>query len=500
MKVYSAKNIREADQYTIENEPVASIDLMERASRKLVTRFVQEFPSPRTVKIFCGPGNNGGDGLAIARMLHKQEYRVKVYHLDDTHSSEDFRVNMERLKAIMPEYIHIVLNKDDFPAINDKDVLLDALFGSGLNKPLVDLEAALVKHLNDSGATIVSVDIPSGMFADKHGNGIVVNAYKVYNFQSPKLSLLLPEYAVHGERWDVLDIRLNQEFLSRTSTPFEVIDYSVIADFYKKRKRITHKGSYGHALLIAGSYGKAGAAVLSARAAIRAGAGLVTAYVPSSAVNILQVAVPEVMCLSDEEKHFVSDIPDTGPFSAIGIGPGIGKHKKTAKALWQLLRKFHSPLVLDADALNILSEHPDWLLQIPHNSILTPHIGEFRRLAGDWENDYERLELLRKFARKYKAVVVLKDAFTAIADPLGNVYFNIIGNSGMATGGSGDVLTGIITGLLAQGYSPLQSAILGVYVHGLAGNDALDKQSKESLVAGDIINHLGRAFKLIRQI
>jgi ADP-dependent NAD(P)H-hydrate dehydratase / NAD(P)H-hydrate epimerase len=499
MKILSAAQVREADQYTIEHEPISSLELMERASQKFVSRFVLDYPSPRIIKVFCGPGNNGGDGLAIARLLQQDDYRVKVYYLASGSSySPDFLANLEKLKVLMPEYLQPILDEADLPEINDKDVVIDALFGSGLNKPLAGLAARIVDYVNRSAAAVASVDIPSGMFADKPSESPIVVADKVYTFQTPKLSLLLPQYAIFGERWDALDIRLHPDYMEKVDTPYEVIDYAVVHPFYKTRRRISHKGNYGHALILAGSFGKMGAAILAASASLRAGAGLVTAHIPSAGYHSFQVSVLEAMCTVDEEKHLLSALPDLKPYSAIGIGPGIGLHKKTRKLLSQLIKKYHHPMVLDADALNFLSEEPDGLLQLPCNSILTPHVGEFRRLAGEWQGDFERLEVLRKFSKKYKVIVVLKDAFTAVADPSGKVYFNITGNSGMATGGSGDVLTGVITGLLAQGYAPLEAAVLGVYVHGLAGNAALESQSKESLIASDIIAYLGEAFKLIR--
>lgn len=439
-----------------------------------------------------------GDGLAIARLLQQDNYRVKVYYLaNGTTYSPDFLSNLERLKTLMLEYIQPLIDAGDLPEINEKDVVIDALFGSGLNKPLSGLAAQVVEHINGSAATVAAVDMPSGMFTDQPSTPPIIRADKVYTFQTPKLSLLLPQYAVYGERWDALDIRLHPGYLDSVETPWEVIDYAVVNPFYKTRKRVSHKGDYGHALLLAGSHGKMGAAILSTTAALRAGAGLVTAHVPSCGYHSMQTAVPEAMCSTDEEKHMNTYFPDLKPYNALGVGPGIGLHKKTRKMLLQLIRKFHHPMVLDADALNILSEEQDGLLQLPHYSILTPHVGEFRRLAGKWENDFERLDLLQRFSRKYKVIVVLKDAYTAVATPE-KVYFNITGNSGMATGGSGDVLTGAITGLLAQGYAPVEAAVLGVYVHGLAGNAALENQSKESLIAGDIIANLGRAFKLIR--
>jgi ADP-dependent NAD(P)H-hydrate dehydratase / NAD(P)H-hydrate epimerase len=491
MKILGTAQIKEADRQTIMNEPISSIDLMERAAMKFTEAFSNDYQSTSWVKhIFCGSGNNGGDGLAIARLLHLHGHSVKTYLLPGSPSA-DYSTNLERLIALKTIEIIELNESTPFPVLQETDVVIDAIFGSGLSRRLEGLFERVILHLNAAPAIKIAVDIPSGLLANRPSATVVFEADRVYTFQTPKLAFLMPENSRFVKRFRVLDIKLDPDFLDSAVTPFHFLEKKDIQTIFRPREKFGHKGSYGHALLIAGSANKMGAAILSAKAALRSGLGLLTVQVPGQGFHIIQTALPEAMCIAHSDLDF-------SPYRAIGIGPGIGTSADTHIMLRDTLQNYQSPVVLDADALNLLASDSELWHNVPKGSILTPHPGEFRRLVGAWQNDFERLELQRNLAIQYRVVVVLKGAHTGIALPDGNVYFNSTGNSGMATAGSGDVLTGILTALLAQGYTSEQAALMGVYLHGLAGNLCLDEQTKESMIASDIIQQLGKAFKLIR--
>lgn len=498
MKILNCRQIKSADEYTIQHEPISSADLMERASHKMVEAFTNDYQSTSWVKhIFCGNGNNGGDGLAIARMLQQEGHPVKVY-LFNGERSIDNQLNLDRLIQSGAVDITHISEIGQLPFFHHTDVVIDAIYGYGLNKPLSGLQAYVVRYLNATPAIRISIDTPSGLFCDQHSEGVIFEADRVYTFQFPKLAFLLPENGQYVKRFKILDIRLSQEFIQQLPVHHYFLEKKDIQQRYQPRSKFSHKGSFGHSLIIAGSYGKMGAALLASKACLRSGAGLVTAHIPGKAYDIFQTGIPEAMCQTDSNDFLWTDHLDISEYEAVGIGPGIGTSKETAKALKKTLQTSQKPVVLDADAINILAEHDGLWEHIPENSILTPHPGEFKRLAGEWKHDFERLEMQRKMSVMRKVVIVLKGAHTSITDTSGNVYFNSTGNSGMSTAGSGDVLTGMITGLLSQGYSPEDAALMGVYLHGLSGNYALDDASKESLIASDIIENIGKAFKFIR--
>jgi NAD(P)H-hydrate epimerase len=499
MKLFTADQIRNADEYTIANEPVSSLALMERASKAFVKQFEKDFPEKKIHKlIVCGTGNNGGDGLAIARILLDKLHTVKVFIIPSEKQSADFKKNLTRLqkkhkRAI--QYWNDVSALDELPV---NAIVIDGIFGTGLNKPVAkdSIYYNVISKLNSfKFQQVISVDIPSGLFADKSTAGIVLRSDKTYTFQFPKLSFLLPESEKYVNEFTILNIGLHKDYIDKEKTPFNFLIKEDLLKIMQPRKTFSHKGTYGHAGIIAGSYGKMGAAVLCSKACLRSGAGLVTAHIPSSGYTIFQTTFPEAMCSTDKNTHHITEMPSWKNYNAIGIGPGIGTDSSTVSALENFIKAHSTPLVVDADALNIISQNKNLLEFIPANSIFTPHPKEFERLAGKWKNDFERLEIQRKFSKKNKVIVVLKGANTSITDIDGNVYFNSTGNAGMATAGSGDVLTGIITGLLAQQYSPVNSALFAVFLHGLAGDLALQQQSMESLIASDIIENLGNAFK-----
>jgi len=497
MKILSAEQIREWDQYTIRHEPIASIDLMERAAGKCVEWLHENNFLERPIAIICGRGNNGGDGLAIARMLAQQNINLLNIYILETGSegSEDFQTNLERLHYP----IRFIQSEKNFPSFRNNEIIIDALFGSGLNRPLDGVAAKLVEHINQSGCEIISIDLPSGLPADQAAStAAVVKADHILSFQTSKFSFLLPANAAFVGKVHILDIGLHPKYYESVQTNYELIDNELISKIYKPRNRFAHKGNFGHALIVAGSYGKIGATVLCAKACLRSGAGLTTVHIPRSGYAILQSSVPEAMVSSDPNSYVITKIEeDISKFNCIGVGPGIGTASETKEFLKQFFNDWKKPVVLDADALNILAAEKDLLNKIPAGSILTPHPKEFGRLFGETTDDLQRMELAQQKAKELNVVIVLKGHHTLVATPGGKAYFNNTGNAGMAKGGSGDVLTGILTALVAQYNDTVEAAILGVYLHGLAGDIAAEKFSQEAMVANDIVESLGAAFKKI---
>ena len=496
MQILNAEEIRAWDQYTIQHEPVASIDLMERAASKCAEWIEKQAWKPKQFKIFCGKGNNGGDGLAIARLLLQKNYSVSVYVLESGKAgSRDFQTNLQRLSELLfePSYLQ---SEENFPSVKASDVVIDALFGSGLNQPLHGLAAYLADHINSSGALVVSIDLPSGLFIDRSSKeNAVVEADHTLTFQCFKLGLLVQENARFIGEVHVLDIGLHPKFLKEKSSLQTLVDELFIKSIFRPRNAFAHKGAYGHALLITGSYGKMGAAVLATKACLYSGAGLTTSYIPKCGYSILQMAVPEAMVLTDENENHLSSLPgEMERYSVIGMGPGIGTEEATQKVISFIIRRSHKPLVIDADGLNCLSLQKDLLHQLPAYSVLTPHPKEFDRLFGEHKNDFDRIQTAQQKAKKYNLVIVLKGHHTLVTASDGPIYFNSTGNAGMAKGGSGDVLTGIITALVAQGYESQLAAVLGVYLHGYAGDVAAQALSQEAMVATDLIAFLPQAF------
>lgn len=496
MKIFSATQIKELDAYTIANEPIASIELMERAAQTFVTWFIQKFPDEDTpIYIFCGPGNNGGDGLAVARLLHQRFYPVTVYACQiGSDASPDFQKNWQRLPRNSEMKIFSIWQDDYLPELSQNAIVIDAIFGSGLNRPIEGYWATLITYLNEQALTRVAIDVPSGLYTDQHTEGICIKAHKTFTFEMPKLAFVFPEnYDKVGE-WYYESIQLHADFINKTSTNYYYLDQNMMQTFIRKRQKYDHKGTYGHALLITGSYGKIGATILSARACLRSGVGLLSLHVPKCAYSILQISVPEAMVSVDRHEFYFSEAPTIERYQAIGIGCGLDTKKTSAEALEILLEESKTPLVIDADGLNLIAKNKNLMGKIPKNSILTPHPKEFSRLFGEAADDFARNNLQRLMAQELGVYIILKGAHTCIAAPDGTCYFNSTGNPGMATGGTGDVLTGILTGLFAQQYSALEAAILGVYLHGLAGDLAAAEVGQEALIAGDLIEYLGKAF------
>lgn len=498
MKIFSAEQLYEADKATVKNQEITSEELMERAGIRIFTWLHQRLNGAQIpIRIFCGIGNNGGDGLVLGRLLVEKGYNVIVYVVNCSDKrSDNFLYNYQKIKEITKIDQRILMKGEaDFPQIHPDDIVVDAIFGIGLNRCPDGWVKKLIQYLNKSTAFKLAIDIPSGLFPNSPVKDFeaILKANYTLTFQTPKLAFLLPETAKYVGSLEVLDIGLDTEYLHKTDPLAQLISKPEAQRFYKPRKKFGYKGTYGHALIIAGSYGKIGAAVLSTKAAFRTGAGMVTSFVPKCGYSILQTSVPEAMVLTDEEEDLISNITIAFEPSAVAVGMGIGKNEATVKALKNLFPNINAPLLIDADALNNISENKTLLKLLPKNSILTPHPGELKRLIGKWKNDYDKLEKVKKFSNKHEVVVVIKGAYTitVLGDQL---YINTTGNPGMGTAGSGDALSGVITGLLSQGYDPLLASVFGVYLHGRAGDLAVAKMGFEAVLAGDIINNLSDAY------
>lgn len=498
MKIFTSQQIHELDEYTIEHEPIKSIDLMERAARALTLAISERWTRQVPVVVFAGPGNNGGDALAVARMLSEQGYEVKTYLFNISgHLSADCAENKRRLTEKKNRQLTEVTSEFDPPQLEAGMLVVDGLFGSGLNKPLAGGFASLVKYINASQAEVVSIDVPSGLMTEDNSYNVrtnIIRATLTLTLQQRKLSFLFGENQQFIGQLRVLDIRLSKEGINKTDAQYTMLEENEVRGMLKPRSPFAHKGSMGQALIIAGSYGMAGAAVLATKACLRAGAGKVTVHTPKRNVSILQNCVPEAVLQIDREETTFTETVSTEQFQAMAIGPGLGTTDQTAVALIAQLRRTTCPIVADADALNILANRRAWLQQLPKGIILTPHPKELERLEGQCIDSYERLTKARNLAEHLEGYVLLKGHYSALCLPDGRVVFNPTGNAGMATAGSGDVLTGIICGLLARGYSQQEACSIGMYLHGLAGDLAAQELGEESLIASDLIRYLPKAF------
>ena len=498
MKIFRAEQVREIDAYTIKNEPIRSIDLMERAATRLTGWYVRHYHTNQKVMIFAGPGNNGGDALAMARMLADRQYNVECFLLGFGKLSEDCYINLGRLKEQSGVELDEIDDQELLPEIDKEDVVVDGIFGSGLSRSVSGLPASVIRYINKNAGTVISIDIPSGLFGEDNSDNDymqVIRASHTITFQFPFLSFFFDLHEAYVGQWRAHDIKLHPEAIAHTESDYRTLEADEIRSLLPQRSKFAHKGTFGHALMISGSYGMMGAALLAGESCLRSGTGLVTLHVPKFGYGNVRTAFPEAIVSLDQSDILFSEPPDLSPYSAVGIGPGLGCKPNSGKGLKMLLERSKVPMVIDADGLNLLAQHPDWFDLLPQGCILTPHPKEFDRLAGESINSYERHLKQRDFASKYKVVVVLKGASTGIASPDGRYWFNTTGNSGMATGGSGDVLTGLITGLLAQGIPFLDAALAGVYLHGLAGDLAAESSSEEAVIAGDMILYLGEAFR-----
>jgi NAD(P)H-hydrate epimerase len=510
MKILSAYQIKEWDKFTLEKQNITSWELMQRASGNLTDAIINDFSQEffyanknTKIHIFAGLGNNGGDALSIAYNLGLYQIQnIKVYivwHSD--RFSEDFTKALQRIEENNLEIIHL---KDaiNLPLdIKEKDIIIDGIFGTGLKEEVTNWVKDLLSYLNSLDNQKISIDVPSGLLIDKATQGhAIFKADKIYTLQSIKLAFLLPQNQEYTKNWQIIDIDLEPDFLENIENNAYFLQKQEVKKIIKKRKKFAHKGDFGHSLLIGGAYGKAGAVLMAGKACLRAGAGLLTIHAPTNAHIILQTALPEAMFWADAHDRKITQItPELSKYKAIGIGCGLGVTEKTKIWLKSMLAIIKIPLVLDADALNSISEFGEnkWSF-IPKNTILTPHPKEFERLVGfEIKNDFEKIEKLREIAQKIEGVIILKGANTAIALPSGDVFFNSTGTPALAKGGSGDVLTGIITALLSQNYSIEEASLLGVYWHGLAGEVAEKRLATPCVLASDVIRALPKAWREI---
>jgi len=503
MKIFTSAQIREIDAYTIAREPVSPHELMERASRALFADIVSLADRNTSIMVFAGTGNNGGDGLAVARMLLDSQFRVNTYIINTAPSgSPEWEENYSRLKKMAGARVSMVGKPGDMPVIPHGTVIIDAIFGSGINRKPEGIAAAAIKQINSAGVSVISIDVPSGLPCEDvsgYDPGLVVRASHTLAIQFPRLSFMFAENHRFTGNWKVVNIGLHPVAIAQTGSPFYFTAASDVAQMLRVRSKFEHKGDFGHALLAAGSYGKMGAAILAARAALRTGAGLITCHIPAKGYHIMQMAVPEAMVETDQSDMLVSEIPDPGRFDAVAIGPGTGCKPNAQRAVHKLLNDYNGPLAIDADAINTLAMNPDWLKLTGPRAVLTPHPGEFARLAGQSSGGFDRLNRQIALSVEYGCIVALKGAHTSVSMPDGSVFFNSTGNPGMATAGSGDVLTGVILGLLSQGYSPENAAVAGVFLHGMAGDIAAANRCMESLIASDITENLHAAYTKVRE-
>jgi len=497
MKIFSKGQIYKGDKLTAKKQNISSTELMERAGIQIFNWLNVRMQGAQVpIHVFCGIGNNGGDGLVVARHLILHGYNVHTYVVNYSDKrTKDFLKNYDRIKESTKRWPNMLESESDLPEINKDDIIIDAIFGIGLNRPIDDWVKKVFQHLKKSEAFTLAIDIPSGLYTDKvpkNGNGVVWANYTL-SFQSPKLVFFLPDTAKYIGQWEVLDIGIDLDYLSATETEVELIGKNEVLMVYKPREKYAHKGIYGHSLIVGGSYGKMGSVVLASRAALTIGAGLVTSFVPKCGYEILQTSIPEVMVLTDaDEQHITNLTFDIEP-TVIGLGIGMGTETASQNALTEFLKTNKTALVIDADGLNILSQNNELLDLLPAQTVLTPHPKELERLIGKWKNDFDKLKKAKAFSIKYDCILVIKGSNT-ITVYKEKYYVNTTGNPGMATAGTGDVLTGVITGLISQTYEPLTAAIFGVYLHGKSADIAIEALGYQSLIASDVIANLGKAY------
>ncbi|MGB1309181.1 MAG: NAD(P)H-hydrate dehydratase [Oceanihabitans sp.] len=497
MKIFSREQIYEGDKLTATKQNITSTELMERAATQIFNWMHLRMQGAQVpIHVFCGIGNNGGDGLVLARHLITHGYNVNTYVINYSDKrSKDFLINYDRIKNVSKSWPKLLTNDQEFPEINPDDIIVDAVFGIGLNRPIVNWVKLLFQHFKASKAFTLSIDIPSGVFPDQvpENETDVVWANYTLSFQTPKLLFFLPETAKYTVQWEVLDIGIDPEYLYTTPTAYELIGKMEVLPAYRPREKFSNKGNFGHALIVGGSYGKIGAVTLASRAALSAGTGLVTAFTPKCGYTILQTTIPEIMVNTDANEKILTNIKTTVTPTVVAFGVGAGTAMKTIEAFENFLKTNKAPLVIDADGINILSKKKSLLKLLAPQSVLTPHPKELERLIGSWKDDFDKLNKVKAFSIKYNVIIVVKGANT-ITIYKDKGYVNTTGNPGLATAGTGDVLTGIITGLIAQNYEPLAASIFGVYLHGRAADIAVEDFGYQSLIASHVIDYLGESF------
>lgn len=499
MKIFSKEQIYAGDALTQKKQEIASTELMERAGTQIFNWLHMRMQGAQVpIHVFCGIGNNGGDGLVVARHLITHGYNVSTYIVNCSDKrSKDFLINYDRIKNVTKKWPTLLSCEQDFSdfLIEEKDIIVDAVFGIGINRPVVDWVKGLFQFFRATKAFTLSIDLPSGLHTDKavEDPEAVVNAGYTLSFQTPKLVFFLPETAKYSVQWEVLDIGIDPEYLFTTPTEAELIGKNEMLPIYKPREKYSHKGTFGHSLIIGGSYGKIGAVTLASRSVLAIGAGKITAYIPKCGYIPLQTAFPEAMVITDVDEEKITAIDFDIEPTVIGVGVGLGTDTKTVSAFEGFIKANKTPLVIDADGINILAKKKALLKLLPELTILTPHPKELERLVGKWEDDFDKLKKTKAFAKKYKVIVVIKGAntITVFDDKL---YVNATGNPGLATAGTGDVLTGMITGLISQGYEPLQATLFGVYLHGKSADILIEQLGYQSIIASDVIDGISLAY------
>lgn len=502
MKIFTSSLIQAIDTATCDAQGIESIVLMERAANAVADEVISRFDLNQRIVVIAGPGNNGGDALAVARILIEQGYKkVEVFLFNvKGHLSPDCETERKKLIAIDGVDFTEVKLKFLPPYLGANDVVIDGLFGSGLSQTLLGGFKEVAHFINDSGAFVISIDIPSGLFGEWNvnvNNRDLVHADLTLAFEIPRLAFFFSDNEEVLGEWKLLSIDLDRDAMRAMESNFHLVEARYIRNRIIPRSPFTGKRDYGSALVFAGATGMAGAAILCATAVLKTGAGLVTVHSARSGLNVLQISVPEAMFEPDRNEHFITDMRVHHPHQVVAVGPGIGTRDQTVDALEALMKNSKNPLLLDADALNCIAKRPALLDVIPPKSVITPHIGEFDRLFGEQHTSEDRLKKAIEVAAYYNIIIVLKGHYTATIRPSGRVYFNSTGNPGMATAGAGDVLTGVIASFMAQGYSPENAAMIGVYIHGLAGDIAANEKGEYGVVASDISANVGKAIRLV---
>lgn len=498
MKILTSEQIRKVDAETVSREGIPSLELMDRAAASFFRFFVEKYADKTTsVIIFAGVGNNGGDALVVARLLHHAGYRVDTFLVEfSDRYTGDCKYNLDKIRAENIPYDKIVTGHD-IPDLAPFDVVIDGIFGTGLSRDMDGVAADVINQINESGKQVISIDVPSGLFTDRKTN-FAVKATDTITFQIPKLALYLPGNSRYAGNVHIVPIGLCTEVIAGMGTDTYLTEREEIKGLLKPLRKFAHKGTEGHVLIIGGSLGKCGSVLLASKAALKTGCGLVTAYLPGCGVTAIQSNFPEAMALGDIGLEHISSIEYNLKPDAIGIGVGMGGHEETERAMHRFLQNNNTPLVIDADGLNILSRHHDWFSLLPAGTILTPHPKELRRLIGEWSDDYEKIRKTKIFTQKYNVIVVIKGAYSLIVDAK-EMYVNSSGTPALATAGSGDVLTGVIASLLAQGYKPEEAARTGVFLHGMTADITRGRIHPRSFVASDIIENIGNAYSEIER-
>jgi NAD(P)H-hydrate epimerase len=499
MKLLSAEQIRALDQFSIQHEGIRSIDLMERAAKACTKRILSLVAADDNITIFCGSGNNGGDGLAIARMLLKEGRLVRVILPSyGKELSEYATYNLKQLKQLYPGVLTVITTMAELSTLHLEHhaCAIDALLGTGLNAPVDGLLGELITFINANYKKIISIDIPSGLYADKSSylNKHIIHCHLCLSFQSPKLAFLLPQNGMYVPEFELLDIGLDAHHHASFDSSYYYVTASEIASLLKPRSKYAHKGLFGHALLVAGSKGKSGAALIAAKACMRSGPGYLTVHSVQETLSALLVYLPEAMSDVDADATKISELQLHDRYTALCFGPGTGTEPETELVLKKILNYFQGPILIDADGLNSLSENKTWLSFLPANTILSPHPKEFERLTEKCQDDFDRLKIIQQFSVRNNCILLYKGAHSIIAMPDGNLFFNSSGNAGLSKAGSGDGLSGIILGLLARGYSEAQATLIGTFVHGYAADVCVEDMSRESVLISDVTSALPRAF------